>query len=243
MKAFIPCETVSTASDLLGQLLRIETINLAPHQDPVQALKDELGHGRDRTLVVLDNLDTALSADTAGTIDLLAFLSAMSTLSLVVTSREINFLDHPQLSGPPQSFTSIILSPLHHNDTKELYLNIAPSHQDDPDLWRLLRKLDGHPLTIRVIASQAKKRGSTVSGLLQAWERERSAMIKTGRGAGDRLTSLAISASLSLASLENNSDTAASARDLLWFLARLPDGISVARLEQLGSPHFPAQAW
>lgn len=176
-------------------------------------------------------------------VDLLAFLSSISTLSLLITSREINFLSHPALSSLPRPFHPFVLPPLHYANTKELYLAVMPRHKGDPDLSDLLWKLDGHPFTIRIIASQAKTRGSTVSGLLQAWEQERSAMIGTGRGTRDRLTSLAISAGLSLASLEKNSDTAAYARDILWFLARLPKGIPVARLEKLGLPHFPAGAW
>ena len=93
-------------------------------------------------------------------------------------------------------------------------------HAADPALPKLLEALDGHPLSIELLAANAAGKADLKS-LAADWSERHAAMLR--RGDGDtRLTSLRVSLDISLAALGADS----AAHRLLRLIALLPAGMA-----------------
>lgn len=243
-KMSVACETLTTATalsdQLLLQLLPNDKVPSRTTKESHQAIRAELGRSP-RTLLYLDNLETTSGAQPDETVDLVNVLSAISTVTLLITTRDKTFLKHASLSLDRFGST-LVLANLASSHTQALYLKrSAGKHADDDDLDELIARLDGHPLTIVLVAAQADCMGS-IAQFLELWESEYAALVSAPAD-GTHRNCLRVSLSLSLKSLDRRSASRAQALDLLWFLARLPDGIAISRLRALGGPHFPWRAW
>jgi tetratricopeptide (TPR) repeat protein len=166
-------------------------------------------------LAILDNLETPWRNDERATEALLDRFAAIPGLRLIVTVRG----ELPVLHGD-----SIVLSDIEQLDDKEarqLFMRHAGrDFSSDPDLPELVKGLDGHPLSIELLAASAKGAAS-LANVAADW-RARSAS-KLQRGKGDtRLTSLRVSLDISLKALGVKS----AAHRLLRLIALLPAGMA-----------------
>ncbi len=107
--------------------------------------------------------------------------------------------------------------------TRALFLRRAGGQfAADPALPDLLRALDGHPLSIELLAANAAGK-SNLKGLAADWNDRRADMLQRG-AADDRKTSLSVSLGLSLDALRPPSP----AHRLIRLMALLPDGMADA---------------
>ena len=170
------------------------------------------------TLAILDNLETPWDKDTAATEALLGRLAAIDGLRLVITVRG----EPPKLPGAGAR-TLRDVEQLQDADARALFLRHAGDHfAADPALPGLLSALDGHPLSIELLAANAQGK-LDLRGLAADWNDRRADLLRHGAG-NDRLTSLRASLDLSLAAL----DPPSSPHRLIRLMALLPDGMSDA---------------
>ena len=170
------------------------------------------------TLAILDNLETPWRKDIAATEALLGRLAAIDGLRLVITVRG----DPPKLPGAGAR-TLRNVEQLQDADARALFLRHAGDHfAADPALPGLLSALDGHPLSIELLAANAQGKPD-LKGLAADWSHRRADLLRHGAG-NDRKTSLRASLDLSLAAL----DPPSAPHRLIRLMALLPDGMSDA---------------
>ena len=170
------------------------------------------------TLAILDNLETPWGKDTAATEALLGRLAAIDGLRLVITVRG----EPPKLPGAGAR-TLRDVEQLQDADARALFLRHAGDHfAADPALPGLLSALDGHPLSIELLAANAQGKPD-LKGLAADWNDRRADLLRHGAG-DDRKTSLRASLDLSLAAL----DPPSAPHRLIRLMALLPDGMSDA---------------
>jgi tetratricopeptide (TPR) repeat protein len=170
------------------------------------------------TLAILDNLETPWRKDAAATEALLGRLAAIEGLRLVLTIRG----EPPNVPGPGAR-TLQDVERLGEVDARALFLRRAGDQfEGDPALPGLLSALDGHPLSIELLAANAQGKAN-LRGLADDWRDRRADMLRRG-AADDRKTSLRASLELSLAALNPPS----AAHRLIRVMALLPDGMSEA---------------
>ena len=154
------------------------------------------------TLAILDNLETPWDKDTAATEALLGRLAAIDGLRLVITVRG----EPPKLPGAGAR-TLRNVEQLQDADARALFLRHAGDHfAADPALPGLLSALDGHPLSIELLAANAQGKPD-LKGLAADWSHRRADLLRHGAG-NDRKTSLRASLDLSLAALDPPSPAA-----------------------------------
>jgi tetratricopeptide (TPR) repeat protein len=169
-------------------------------------------------LAILDNLETPWRRDTAETETLLGRLAAIEGLRLVLTIRG----EPPNIPGPGAE-TLQDVERLGEADARALFLRRGGDQfAADPALPGLLSALDGHPLSIELLAANAAGKPN-LKGLAADWSDRRADMLQRG-AADDRKTSLRVSLDLSLAALNPPSP----AHRLIRLMALLPDGMSGA---------------
>jgi tetratricopeptide (TPR) repeat protein len=170
------------------------------------------------TLVILDNLETPWRNDPTATEALLGRLAAIEGLRFVVTVRG----EPPKLPAPGAR-TLRDVEQLGEADTRALFLRHAGDQfAADPALPGLLVALDGHPLSIELLAADAQGK-SDLKGLAADWSDRRADLLRRG-AADDRKTSLRASLDLSLIAL----DPPSLPHRLIRLMALLPDGMSEA---------------
>ena len=170
------------------------------------------------TLAILDNLETPWRKDIAATEALLGRLAAIDGLRLVITVRG----EPPKLPGAGAR-TLRDVEQLQDADARALFLRHAGDHfAADPALPGLLSALDGHPLSIELLAANAQGKPD-LKGLAADWSDRRADLLRHGAG-NDRKTSLRASLDLSLAAL----DPPSAPHRLIRLMALLPDGMSDA---------------
>ena len=129
------------------------------------------------TLAILDNLETPWRKDTAATEALLGRLAAIEGLRLVITVRG----EPPKLPGPG-ALTLRDVKRLDDADASALFLRHAGDHfAADSALPGLLRSLEGHPLSIELLAANAQGKDD-LRGLAADWRDRRADMLKSRRG-------------------------------------------------------------
>jgi tetratricopeptide (TPR) repeat protein len=166
------------------------------------------------TLVILDNTETPWHADRNATEDQFARLGAIPGLTAVITHRG----DNPSIVSGKRQLPDIRKLP--PDEAKALFVREAGGlFADDPDLDALVAELDGHPLSIVLVAAEADGRPTLVE-LLSDWQERKADLLRRGTG-DNRLTSVRVSLELSLARLEARPD----AKRLLGLVALLPAGL------------------
>jgi tetratricopeptide (TPR) repeat protein len=165
---------------------------------------------------ILDNADTPHGIDGSATERLLRLLSQVDQLAIIVTTRG---------TSPPfgQKTDIADIKSLTHVAASQTFLATAgESLKDDPDLDSLLSSLDGHPLSIVLLAAQARGQ-IRLRDLRLGFERQRTELLKKpGTEYEDRLTSTRASLRVSL---ENRAMSLPTKR-LFGLLAFLPAGMS-----------------
>jgi tetratricopeptide (TPR) repeat protein len=172
------------------------------------------------TLAILDNLETPWHAEPVKTEEILGQLAAIEGLLLLLTVRG----ETPMVTGGTHRLGDI--ERLGSDDAKELFLRVAGKQfETDAGLSALLTSLDGHPLSIVLMAAQTDGRHD-LSGLAQEWQTRRAAVLARGP-ANDRLTSVRVSLGLSLDRLVTD------AKRLLGLVALLPTGLQSEDIDTL----------
>lgn len=213
-RIFVNLEPVSDAEGLLRRLAAGLGMNPSGLTAEVEA-KIAAASATHPALVILDNLESPLLKDRGATEALLGRLATIEGVRFVITVRG----ETPHIYGPG-ALTLRDVEQLTGADALDLFLRHAGRQfAADPALPDLLRALDGHPLSIELLA--AKAAGLTnLSGLAADWNHRRADMLQRG-AADDRLTSLRTSLDISLAALHPPS----AAHRLIRVMALLPDGM------------------
>ena len=124
------------------------------------------------TLAILDNLEMLWRKDIAATETLLGELAAIEGLRLVITVR-----------GEPPGIGARTLrnvEQLEDADARALFLRHAGDHfAADPALPGLLKALDGHPLSIELLAVNAQGKAD-LKGLAADWNDRRADLLRRG---------------------------------------------------------------
>jgi tetratricopeptide (TPR) repeat protein len=167
-------------------------------------------------VAVLDNAEHVLEASRSDSERVLRLAGQIKNLSIVVTTRGLV----PLL---PDAVSIHDLTKLDAEAARQAFLSVAGSHfAVDSDLDMLLVALDGHALSIELVAARAAG-GTNLAGIREAWEEQRAAVLKRVGEIESRLTSVRASLALSLqAKLLLQSPLA---RRLLALLAVLPAGL------------------
>jgi TIR domain len=182
-------------------------------------------------LAILDNMETPWRKDMAATEALLGELAAIGGLRLVVTVR-----GEPPNLPDPGACTLQDVERLQDADARALFLRHAGDHfASDPALPGLLKALDGHPLSIELLAANAQGKPD-LKGLAADWNDRRADLLSRGAD-NDRKTSLSASLDLSLAAL----DPPSPAHRLIRLMALLPDGMSEADSRRILSDGEPTR--
>jgi tetratricopeptide (TPR) repeat protein len=168
-------------------------------------------------LAILDNFETPWRKEEAATEATLGRLAAIEGLWLLVTARD----EPPYIPGGGVKLRDV--ESLAFDDARALFLREAGAHHAaDTALPKLLEALDGHPLSIELLAANAAGKPD-LKGLAADWNDRHAAMLR--RGDGDtRLTSLRVSLDISLAAIGPDS----AAHRLLRLIALLPAGMAAA---------------
>jgi SIR2-like domain len=217
-RVFASLETGTEPRAVLAKL--VEALGLLPTGDEVSLLRILEASAAERPIAaILDNADTVFEIDRGESERLLNLAAQIEYLSLAITIRgvaphipgAIAIEDLPKLAPPA---------------ARDAFLAIAgASFATDPDLPYLLEALDGHALSIQLVAAQASGL-PTLKGLRELWDEARAEILHRPGEDESRLTSVRASLSLSLGSRRMKS--APLARRLLGLLALLPGGLAEA---------------
>ncbi|KZT56103.1 TPR-like protein [Calocera cornea HHB12733] len=213
---FVSCEGVVSADGIVQAL--VASLGLQSSSNLLEAVLHNL-LARVRTLLVLDNLETAWdSVDKLNVEQLLGKLAEIPTLSLIITMR--GAIRPAGVKWSDQCLQP--LRPLPLDAARQVWIQIAPT--SDSKLDQLLTRLDGLPLAITLMATQGQL--LSPAELLEAYTVEKTALMDDTDGG--RLTSLDVSIQLSINS--RTMSTNPDALKLLSLLSLLPDGVPLAIL-------------
>ena len=211
---FVNLEPVPNAEGVLRALAN--ALGLDP-SGAASALERTIGEAcaARPALAILDNLETPWRGQRVETEAVLERIAAVPGLHLIVTVRGAL----PFIRGG--SFALRDIEQLNADEARQLFLRYAGSYLGaDRALPGLLAALDGHPLSIELLAANAAGKAN-LAGLAADW-RTRSAKILERGSAGRRLDSLRASLEISLAALGESS----AAYRLLRLMALLPVGMT-----------------
>ncbi|KZO89985.1 TPR-like protein [Calocera viscosa TUFC12733] len=214
---FFSCESTPTAEGIIQELAT--SLGLQRGSNAHSFLFSYL-RSRRCCLLVLDNLETAVNSDDVEHVhQLLRELDQLPGLSLIITMRG----DVAPVAVEWEDVDT--LRTLSIDAARRIWTRIAKTK--DEKLDDLLRRLDGLPLAIRLMAHQGQYFAPTQ--LLRSYDTSSTKLMKVG--AGGRLGSLEVSIELSLGSkilLEEP-----SAGELLSLMCLLPGGATIDSLQEM----------
>lgn len=168
------------------------------------------------TVAILDNAEHIFESDRSGAERVLRLLAQIENLSVVVTTRGAV----PAIAG---AVSIPDLAKLPSDAAKNAFVNRAGQlYRDDADLDSLLDALDGHALSIDLVAAQVVD-GASLSYIQGAWQEMRAAVLKKYGVVESRLTSVRASLALSLQS--DLFKKMPIGRRLMAILSMLPAGL------------------
>lgn len=222
-RIFASLETTTEPRAILAKL--VEALGLPPTGDEASLLRILEANAAEKPFAaILDNAETVFDTDRDAAERFLKLATQVRGSSLVITIRGVA----PPISGTVQIGD---LPKLDRNAARDAFLEVAgSSFKDDPDLLHLLQALDGHALSIRLVAAQAIGSPS-LQGLWESWEEVHAEILRAYGEEEGRLTS--VRASLAL-SLDNKRMKATPfARRLMGLLAFLPGGLQETYVHSL----------
>ncbi len=222
-RVFASLETATEARAILAKL--VEALGLSPAGDETSLMRVLETNAAERPIAaILDNAETVFDNDRVGSERLLNLVTNIEGLSLTVTIRGVA----PPIPG---AISIDDLPKLSANPARDAFLAVAgATFKDDPDLQHLLEALDGHALSIRLVAAQAIGLPS-LKGLRESWDDAHAEILRISGEEESRLTSVRASLALSLNSRRMKSTPLA--RRLLALLAFLPGGLAESDVRSL----------
>lgn len=215
-RVFASLETASEPRAVLAKL--VEALNIPPIGDEISLLRIVETNAAEKPLAaILDNAETVFDGDRRAAERLVNLLAQVQGLSLVVTIRGV---------APPIPTAVQIddLPKLDASAARDAFLAVSgSSFVSDRDLPHLLQALDGHALSIRLIAAQAIGSPS-LRGLRESWDDAHAEILRISGESESRLTSVRASLALSLNCRRMKSTP--HARRLISLLAYLPGGLA-----------------
>lgn len=215
-RVFVSLEAASQPHALLSRLA--DALGLPATGSDASLLRViEMSAIAQPAVAVLDNAELLFESDRGEAERLLRLLAQIANLSTVVTLRG---------SPPALPRASVIddLSRLPPEAARGAFLAVCGERfADDPDLSPLLAALDGHALSLQLVAGQATGQ-PTLVGLRERWDEAHSAILRRPDREESRLTSVRASLALSLSGSSIGSFPLA--RRLLAVLAHLPGGLA-----------------
>jgi hypothetical protein len=179
--------------------------------------------GRERSLLILDNLETPWEGAPSDTEVVLTALAKVPGLALVASIRGAQ-----SPGGVDWGDRRIRVTRLEPNEAAKLFGELVPEHRDRRDAFAsLLAPLDGVPLAITLLAHAAE--GNDLANLMNEWKRLRTASLSWPSARQDRLSNWTVSVELSIGSKRMTPE----AKRLGAVLASLPDAIAVGDLDVL----------
>ena len=220
-RLFVSLEHRSEQLDLFVLLARELGLTTEPtHNNTLAAIRYACGLAP--AFAILDNVEGLIEANEPETRRLLGLLRDTSGLSFVVTSR-VGLLGLAGWENPNA------LLPLTFDEARGLFLGIATSIlSDDPDLRPLLEALDGHALSLIIVAGRVDGE-PRLKPILERWRREKAGLLRLPGSPEDRLNSVRASLRLSLTSRHMTP----MPNRLLALLGFLPDGLPAGGLQAL----------
>lgn len=215
-RVFASLEAAVEPRAILSKL--VETLGIPPTGDEATLLRIINANAAERPIAaVLDNVETVFDADRVEAERILNLVASVKGLSLAVTIRGVP----PSIAGAT-AIDDLPKLPL--DAACESFIAVAGStFAHDPDLAAILEALDGHALSIRLVAAQAIGLPS-LKGLRETWEEAHAEILRRPGEEEGRLTSVRASLALSLNS--RRMKFAPLARRLLTLLAFLPGGLA-----------------
>jgi predicted ATPase len=218
-RVFVSLDNRSDPLDLLILLASELGLTTEPtHNSTLAAIRYACGLAP--AFAILDNAEGLIEADDVKTSRLLGLLRDTPGLSFVVTSFE-------NLPGLAEWERLDDLSPLTFEDARSLFCGIATKIQpDDSGLKPLLIALDGHALSLNIVASRVDS-DLHLKPMLERWQHEKAGLLRKPGSREDRRNSVRASLRLSLTS----HPMTGMANRLLKVLGFLPDGLPAGGLK------------
>jgi predicted ATPase len=168
-RVFVSLDNRSDPLDLLILLASELGLTTEPtHNSTLAAIRYTCGLAP--AFVILDNAEGLIEADDVKTSRLLGLLRDAPGLSFVVTSFE-------NLPGLAEWERLDDLSPLTFDDARSLFCGIATKIQpDDSGLKPLLIALDGHALSLNIVASRVDS-DLHLKPMLERWKHEKAGLV------------------------------------------------------------------
>lgn len=215
-RILVSYESASEPRDILARI--VDILGLTATGDEIALLRQiESATENGEILVLADNLDPIFDGDRSEAERILRLAAQHRGLTLLSTIRGLA----PLIPG---GFAIEDLGKLNSPADVNAFSSIAgDSFATDPDLFPLLDALDGHALSIQLIAAQARGLAS-LSGIRESWEEEHAAILKRPGEDEGRLNSVRASLQVSLRS--NRLSKSPLARRLLAMLSHLPVGLA-----------------
>ena len=210
-------------SDPLDLLLNLSTA-LGLKNDPTReaslgAIKYDCSQAP--AFVILDNVEEIIDADNAQAKHITGLMRDIPGLSFVITSRE-------PITGISGWEKLDDLPPLSLEESRDLFCGIATSvDRNEPALDALLKALDGHALSLSLLAGRVDGELS-IGPMLERWQNEKADVLKKFGSIESRLNSVRASLRLSLSSRLITPTT----NRLLAVLGFLPDGLPAGGLRE-----------
>ncbi|WP_237151519.1 tetratricopeptide repeat protein [Oryzibacter oryziterrae] len=210
----IPLETITGSAPLRAAIIR--AVGLDPSRHSFRQAQSQLA--RQKSLILLDNLETPWERDSTAVEDCLAELMAVPTVSMIVALRGADVPLRPGWTVAP-----VRVEPLDRAASMQLFRSIADNISDsDSHLVPLLDELGGVPLAIELVAYRATPYDS-LEDLWDEWKDRGTALARLPNAPEGRLTSIDRSIDLSLRSPRLHESGLA----LFRLLGPLPTGIAI----------------
>jgi len=218
-RVFVNLEGSSDPLDILILLARELGLKPEPNQNStLAAIRYDCQEAP--AFAILDNAERLAEENQGEAVRVLGLIANIPNLSILVTSR-VPFVG---LAGWEKIDD---LPPLLPDKARSLFCSIATSIKpDDPELQPLLDAMEGHALSLTILASRVDA-DLRLKPMLERWQREKGELLTLNPEAETRMTSTRASVRLSLTSQHMTS----MARRLLAVLGFLPSGLQATGLK------------
>lgn len=215
-RCFIKCSGVRSGRDLQDEMCRVASDapkgvrKTEPREDLVAFLRER------PTLIVLDRLEGLLETHPSDLEDTLNTVRRHApTTSFIITTR---------FAAPLPGTDHLVVGALDDAPSTEMLVKTVSRHSIDPKLQELVHLLDGHPLTLRLVATYAAREAS-LAPVLERW----SHLGPDGFATHESNPRISVEATFHLATSTDQYDFLA----LLSLLASLPFGLTQQHLSSL----------